>query len=230
MDKQSKGGLWVILLLLSVIFVFVFYRSWWQIALPTLIMIGLHELGHLAAARYYGLKTGGFYFLPGLGGVALIKEWPQEHWKAFVIAYAGPLAGLAQVVVLMITNYFISYRLLNQLIVVWSAVNLFNLLMALPLDGGKMGYGILGSVKRDYLNSILYYIITLSVLLLIVSIAGLVWTFMIGFFGWQERDFFLTQETIKRKLPMTSVQILTAVSLYLSLVITFVWIIVAKIN
>lgn len=42
------------------------------------IYIGLHECGHLAAARICRVHTQGFYFIPFLGGVAFMDTTAES--------------------------------------------------------------------------------------------------------------------------------------------------------
>jgi len=62
----------ILLLLLSLVF-FTLLSSF-PMALAILSTIFVHESGHLWAARKIGMPTRGIYFLPGIGGVALIED------------------------------------------------------------------------------------------------------------------------------------------------------------
>jgi membrane-associated protease RseP (regulator of RpoE activity) len=70
-------------------------------ALGVLLILGVHEMGHFLAARYHGVRVSLPYFIPmpfslgTLGAFVRIEEDPRERHKVFDIAAAGPLAGLA---------------------------------------------------------------------------------------------------------------------------------------
>ncbi len=228
--KNFKRLLWMVLCFLSFAFIIWVSGPAWIIWVPTLIMIGLHECGHLYAAKRFGLKTGGFYFVPGLGGVALLKEFPKERWKDFWIFYAGPLAGLAQVLVLLFANIWLQWPLLGILAGVWSFINLFNLLPALPLDGGKIMWSILSPInplKRSYLRSWEYYFCTICSLITITLVGGPVWVMLILTLGWLERKALMYQESLYKiqKIAMTQKQFWRAMGLYFALSIVFIVII-----
>lgn len=56
------------------------------------LSIFLHEVGHVVAVRYFGLRTeeiriSGFY------GFAVIEQRPMSRWQEIAILLAGPLAN-----------------------------------------------------------------------------------------------------------------------------------------
>jgi membrane-associated protease RseP (regulator of RpoE activity) len=68
-----------------------------------MLILGCHEMGHYLACRYYGIRASLPYFLPApaisifgtLGAVIRIRE-PLRHKRSlFDIGIAGPLAGIA---------------------------------------------------------------------------------------------------------------------------------------
>ena len=215
--------IWVVLFILSIAFMVWISGPAWIITVPTLFMIGVHEMGHLYAAKKFGLKTGGFYFIPGLGGAALLKEMPKERWKDFWIFYAGPVAGLLQVIALMILNIWLKQPLLDILAGIWAFINLLNLFPMLPLDGGKIFWSILSpddvSVSGSYFQKLPYYFFTGISVVALSSFAGLFFIVLVTMLGLLERKSLIYQELKSEKIPMTKKQRLYAIILFSALVL-----------
>lgn len=126
-------------------------------------VIVLHELGHLAAYKRYGLKARDIVLTP-LGGIARgIGNIGANGKQEFVIAAAGPavnvvLAGLAWLA-LQVTPWSMlgAAGPFSQALTQWFLnVNLFllifNLIPALPMDGGRMLRAAL-TRKMGFLNA-----------------------------------------------------------------------------
>jgi Zn-dependent protease len=103
----------------------------------------LHELGHSLTARMYGVKVRRIT-LWFLGGVAEFEEMPRQRGAEAVVAIAGPivsfvLAAVCWGLVAFIPPVYGAARLITWYV---GALNLmlglFNLLPALPLDGGRI--------------------------------------------------------------------------------------------
>lgn len=75
------------------------WRSGLQFSIPLLTILGIHELGHMVACRYYGLPATFPYFLPApigigtFGAVIRIRAPITEKRVLFDVGAAGPLAG-----------------------------------------------------------------------------------------------------------------------------------------
>ena len=114
------------------------YLFTWQFALIIVSTIFIHELGHYAMMRHYGLKTKGIYLIPFFGGAAVSEEaFPTRRIEA-VTALMGPLVGF-DLSIIAIGIYQLTSDPMWAAVASWVAlVNLFNLLPVTPLDGGRI--------------------------------------------------------------------------------------------
>lgn len=156
-------------------------------ALGLFASVVVHELGHALTARIYGVRTR-MITLWFLGGVAQLDDMPRSRGAEAVVAIAGPIVSgalsLGFALVLRTLGlqggaaFVVAYLALTN-----AALAIFNLLPALPLDGGRVLRSLLaiamdreratviaGSVSR--LVAILlgvYGILTLQLFLVIVA-------------------------------------------------------------
>ena len=101
-----------------------------------------HELGHCLAARSLDVPVIEVR-LYLLGGVSELGRLPDSPREEAAIAAAGPgvsalLAGLFGLLIGSTTPHTISWLLLIQLALANLVVAIFNILPALPLDGGRV--------------------------------------------------------------------------------------------
>lgn len=107
----------------------------------------LHELGHVFAARLFGVR--GRVYLSGLGG-RLLNLAELKRWQRMIVLLAGPLislsiVGLSQAITFVPLPSFITHHgwnhAIGKLLVILAAANLWwgllNLLPLWPLDGGQ---------------------------------------------------------------------------------------------
>lgn len=100
----------------------------------------IHELAHVAAARRYGVKVDEVELLP-FGGVARMGyELPMNPYKEAKIAIAGPACNFLLVfVAIAFKNHGLWHNDLGPFFIQCNLlIAFFNLLPALPLDGGRV--------------------------------------------------------------------------------------------
>jgi stage IV sporulation protein FB len=112
--------------------------------LSLFVIVFIHELGHVTAARLFGVSVLSIEMLP-FGGVAVMEDSAYlSAGKEIVIALAGPM----QNVLLIVCAYFYQYiglgegAFLSYFIECNLIIALFNLLPILPLDGGKVSQSL----------------------------------------------------------------------------------------
>lgn len=114
----------------------------------------LHELGHAAIARREGMEIDGIT-LWVFGGVARFKGMFPSAGAEFRIAIAGPLVSLALGIGLIAVAVVVPLPAAVDGIVSWlGRINLillaFNMLPALPLDGGRVLRSVLWYRMADF--------------------------------------------------------------------------------
>lgn len=117
----------------------------------------LHEYGHALAARRYGIETKRITLLP-IGGIAQLERMPEKPREQLVVAFAGPLVNLVLATVAFGLHSFSGTLGLTTgasveaalMFLVWVnvAMFVFNLLPALPMDGGRILRAILAMRMR----------------------------------------------------------------------------------
>jgi Zn-dependent protease len=110
----------------------------WRFALGFVVLILIHEMGHVVVLRARGIRAGLPVFLPFLGAFVSMKEMPRSVYQEAESALAGPLAGTAGALALGYVAHVEGSDLLRALAFTGLLLNLFNLLPALPLDGGRV--------------------------------------------------------------------------------------------
>jgi Zn-dependent protease/CBS domain-containing protein len=118
------------------------------------VSILLHELGHAIQARRDGMRIDGIT-LWLLGGVARFRDMFPSALAELRIALAGPLVSAVIGGVLVLASWGLSLPAPVDGVVSWLGfINLlllaFNLLPALPLDGGRVLRSLLWHARGDF--------------------------------------------------------------------------------
>lgn len=164
----------------------------WKVAAILLVGIGFHECSHLLAAHKIGLKTGGFFMVPFLGGVALIKDKYISYSQQALVVLMGPVGGGVLAALVALLYYLTGYPLFAVAAYWMCLINLFNLLPFSFLDGGQLmdtiTYSInktLGFVFRTIFTCVGVFVIWYfnPVIAIIVAITGF-FSFMKEYGNW----------------------------------------------
>lgn len=119
-----------------------------RFAILLMVTLALHETGHVLMMRRFGMVTRGFYFIPLIGGAAVVESAFANAWNEAAVALAGPAVGLLTALV-PLALYQATGEKVFEVSACWIAfVNLLNLLPVHPLDGGRvmraLGMGLTG--------------------------------------------------------------------------------------
>ncbi|MBI3595426.1 MAG: site-2 protease family protein [Nitrospirae bacterium] len=134
--KFAKFGITAISMAATAWIYALFYG--WAFAAGLVILIFLHEMGHAAAIRMKGIKTGAPVFIPFVGAFIAMKEFPKNVKVESFIAFGGPLAGAVASTFAYMLFKESGNSLYLALAYVGFLMNLFNLIPFSPLDGGRI--------------------------------------------------------------------------------------------
>ena len=110
------------------------FGGWY--ALGLVVMILIHEMGHVVEIRRQGMRATAPVFIPFLGAAIFQRQHPTDALKQALIGIAGPIGGTIGA-----TAAFLLYGLTQNPILLLAAwigfyINLFNLVPFWMLDGG----------------------------------------------------------------------------------------------
>lgn len=127
-------------------------EGFWNGVIFLLLLFGcvvLHELGHAAAARGFGVETREIVLYP-IGGIARLERIPSGRAE-LLIALAGPAVNLVLAAALWVLLLAMRWRMpetpeevvarspvLLKLLTANVALVIFNLIPAFPMDGGRV--------------------------------------------------------------------------------------------
>jgi Zn-dependent protease len=126
----------------------VYWTIWgWRFAAGLVLSIYVHEMGHVAALRRFGIRATAPMFIPGLGAVVRLDQYPQTAREDARVGLAGPVWGLGASVAVLLAFWATGYPLLAAVGAVGAWINLFNLVPFWQLDGGR-GFRSLSRPQR----------------------------------------------------------------------------------
>ena len=130
--------IWVALSMVISVFAYSFIWGWW-FALGFVVMLFIHEMGHVIALNMKGSQISGPIFIPFLGAAIFAPTFDNPEEEAFV-GYGGPLLGSlaalgAYGIYLLNPDKYLFFLALSY---VAAFLNLFNLIPLSPLDGGRV--------------------------------------------------------------------------------------------
>ncbi len=116
----------------------VYWAIWgWQFALCFLLSIYIHEMGHVAALRRYGIPASPPMFIPGFGALVRLKQNPASPIEDARVGLAGPLWGLGACFACLAIYGLSGNAFWLAIARAGAWLNLFNLLPVWQLDGGR---------------------------------------------------------------------------------------------
>jgi Zn-dependent protease len=125
-----------------------YWTMWgWRFALGFVASIYVHEMGHVAALSRLGIKATAPMFIPGIGAVVRLKQYPVTPREDARVGLAGPIWGLAAAAVAYAVYRVTDSQTWGAIAQVGAWINLFNLLPVWQLDGAR-GFRALSHAER----------------------------------------------------------------------------------
>ncbi len=109
----------------------------WTFALGFVLLLLLHELGHVIQLRREGVEASAPMFIPFLGAVIAAKSMGKDAAAEARVGLAGPILGSVATLVPLGIWLATGEDFWRALAYVGFFLNLLNLLPVLPLDGGR---------------------------------------------------------------------------------------------
>jgi membrane-associated protease RseP (regulator of RpoE activity) len=116
---------------------FSFWFHSWSFALGFVLLIAVHEMGHVVEARRQGLHVTMPTFIPFIGAYVMIEKAGLTPWRNALISLAGPLAGGLAAALVWVVGSMRGSEMLEVLANMGFLLNAFNLLPIGFLDGGQ---------------------------------------------------------------------------------------------
>jgi Zn-dependent protease len=143
--------------------------GWWFAAGFVLLLL-VHEMGHVIQLRRQGVKASAPMFIPFLGAVIAARSFGGNALAEARVGLAGPVLGTLGAGVVAVIAFATGNDLLRALAFTGFLLNLFNLLPVVPLDGGRamaalspwmwiVGFGMLAALAFFFPNPIMLLIL-----------------------------------------------------------------------
>lgn len=154
--------------------VWVYMQLWgWQFAVGFVLLLLVHETGHLIVAKKFGLKVGAPVFIPFMGAFIALKEAPRNAWMEACVGIGGPILGSLGALACNALGEVFAAPIFIALAWFGYFLNLFNLTPVGMLDGGRIvtalsrwlwlpGFALLLWFGWKYPNFIIWLIVLLS--------------------------------------------------------------------
>ena len=142
----------------------------WPFAAGFVVLLFVHEMGHVFQLRREGIKASAPMFIPFLGAVITAKSLGENALAEARVGLAGPILGSLGAAAVGVVGALTGSTILLALAYVGFLLNLFNLLPVVPLDGGRamaamapwmwfLGFGALIAMVFIFPNPILLIIV-----------------------------------------------------------------------
>ena len=109
----------------------------WAFAVGFVLLLLVHEMGHVIQLRREGIEASAPMFIPFLGAVVAAKSLGDDAAAEARVGLAGPVLGTIGTLIPLALWLATGEEFWQALTYVGFFINLLNLLPVLPLDGGR---------------------------------------------------------------------------------------------
>lgn len=112
-----------------------------KFALGIVLLIFVHEMGHVLAGRLIGIKLEAPTFIPFAGAIIRMNPKDESLRASTIIGIGGPILGTIGAIACHLMYLYTNNSILLELTYIGYLINLFNLSPVYPLDGGRTVLG-----------------------------------------------------------------------------------------
>jgi Zn-dependent protease len=109
----------------------------WTFAVGLVVLLFVHEMGHVIQLRREGVKASAPMFIPLFGAVVMMKSMPDDALAEARVGLAGPVLGTIGAGVCLAIAEATNSDMLRALAYIGFFLNLINLIPVVPFDGGR---------------------------------------------------------------------------------------------
>ena len=109
----------------------------WPFAAGFVVLLLVHEMGHVIQLRREGVRASAPMFIPFLGAVISARTLGKNALAEARVGLAGPLLGSGGAAACIVIWHLTGSEVWRALAFTGFFLNLFNLLPVVPLDGGR---------------------------------------------------------------------------------------------
>ncbi len=109
----------------------------WRFGIGLVVLIFVHELGHVIQLRRQGIAASAPTFIPFLGAVIASRSLGDDALAEAKVGLAGPVLGTVGAAACLAIGAATGSDFFLALAYVGFLINLFNLIPVVPLDGGR---------------------------------------------------------------------------------------------
>lgn len=136
--KALKAGVFLKTGLTMILSMWAYALAWgWAYGIAFVLLILVHEMGHVYALRQFGVSASVPIFIPFVGAFVALREMPKnvsiEAWTAI----AGPIVGTGGAMLCWSAALYTGSSFWMATAYTGFFLNLFNLIPISPLDGGR---------------------------------------------------------------------------------------------